>query len=529
MTTFKGGDPGNPLMADDDALWLPEPEHDYAQEAPTLAAQGQILACNDSLAAALLTTKLNLTHGPLGLLPSSKAALDLARGTSADERALRARIDAWRDQRSGREFDAGGSYTRRELERAADEMATVHGECYIVRVPGNGRRISSWRLVRMDRVSNPNSRPDTDALKRGWVYEGGRHIGIMVSRKSPGAYAYAPPSQWDFIPLFAADGTPNVAIRFGRRIIGNPRGVSCYSAILQAIKTLSRLSEAELTGRTQQALMPVQILSDNPKQTAASEAAYRPLRTLHTTRETEIKFLVPQWNGADLNAFMAGHIDRACATWGLPSEVVVAQMASANLASARAGLDQADRTAATWQRDQIEQVSSVLDEVECREAMLSRVVVTVPDLAMLSLTKYRRPAKFSTDALKDGKLVSEMISFGASETSAFERVNLDWEDEQESRAYEVEFRRIQAEKLATASASAVTVGTSSGSAIQDQALNGAQVVALVQILTSVAMGEMPVETARGAILAAFPMVAPADADSMLSPLKNFKPTVEQAP
>lgn len=66
-----------------------------------------------------------------------------------------------------------------------------------------------------------------------------------------------------------------------------------------------------------------------------------------------------------------------------------------------------------------------------------------------------------------------------------------------------------------------------GGNVQQAALNGAQVDAMGRIIDAAARGQIPVETARAQLLAAFP-VDEATVERMLSPLDGFTPTVEGA-
>ncbi len=70
-----------------------------------------------------------------------------------------------------------------------------------------------------------------------------------------------------------------------------------------------------------------------------------------------------------------------------------------------------------------------------------------------------------------------------------------------------------------------------GAAVQDTALNGAQVSSLLEIITAVGIGTMPKLTARGLILAAFPGMTPEEVDAILAPIVegSQKPVAEVAP
>lgn len=63
-------------------------------------------------------------------------------------------------------------------------------------------------------------------------------------------------------------------------------------------------------------------------------------------------------------------------------------------------------------------------------------------------------------------------------------------------------------------------------AVQDTALNGAQVASLLAILQEVAAGRMPAATARAMIVASFPGVAETTVDAMLAGLADFVPPEE---
>jgi HK97 family phage portal protein len=77
-----------------------------------------------------------------------------------------------------------------------------------------------------------------------------------------------------------------------------------------------------------------------------------------------------------------------------------------------------------------------------------------------------------------------------------------------------------------AAAADVGDGTAGAAAVQDTALNGAQVASLLAIVQAVAAGQLPASTAREMILASFPAVAPATIDAMLAGLADFVPPEE---
>jgi capsid protein len=59
--------------------------------------------------------------------------------------------------------------------------------------------------------------------------------------------------------------------------------------------------------------------------------------------------------------------------------------------------------------------------------------------------------------------------------------------------------------------------------IQLSALNGAQVQALTQLIAAVSQGQIPAETAKATIAAAFPLMTEQQISAMMKPLAGFKP------
>jgi HK97 family phage portal protein len=84
----------------------------------------------------------------------------------------------------------------------------------------------------------------------------------------------------------------------------------------------------------------------------------------------------------------------------------------------------------------------------------------------------------------------------------------------------------------TAPLDAGSTAIDGATAVQDTALNGAQVASLLQIVQAVAAGQLPADTARAMIRASFPGVDDATIEAMLAGLEDFepaKPDPEPAP
>jgi tripartite-type tricarboxylate transporter receptor subunit TctC len=73
-----------------------------------------------------------------------------------------------------------------------------------------------------------------------------------------------------------------------------------------------------------------------------------------------------------------------------------------------------------------------------------------------------------------------------------------------------------------------TDASQANASIQDASLNGAQITSLAAIISAVAAGQMPLETARGLIVASFTTIDENEADRILAPLKDFTPIARTA-
>lgn len=65
--------------------------------------------------------------------------------------------------------------------------------------------------------------------------------------------------------------------------------------------------------------------------------------------------------------------------------------------------------------------------------------------------------------------------------------------------------------------------------VQSQAMNGAQVKAMQEIIAAVASKQLPPDAAKAALLAAFPLLDKEEVDAMIDPLANFTPAPVEAP
>jgi len=87
---------------------------------------------------------------------------------------------------------------------------------------------------------------------------------------------------------------------------------------------------------------------------------------------------------------------------------------------------------------------------------------------------------------------------------------------------------IRAQELALLDELGLSKNNIDPNGVEKTALNGAQVTSIVTITTAIASGQMPIESARAVLIAAFPGVDPATIDEIVNPFKDFKPENQNA-
>ena len=432
---------------------ISEPLHVWSQEWRQLARRAVSLVYNEPFAQAMLTAKLNGTHGPEGLRFRSRYQDDANPNTSDRERGVRREIeDSLRRASMGTTLDAAGQMTRREMDRALDWMATVKGDGFAIRRWMPGRDLShatAWRLIQPERVSNPDGRPNDDDLYEGLELRDGRIVAIHVEEGNMQPFGVLSERSWVRIPWVAPDGTPNVVHRVGYRVPGMRRGVSMYAPMLLLMKQLAGTIEAHVAGKRANACHPMIVQTDDAAELAKAERSgaligpntpIGPLSILYTRSDNNVIFPEMKWNGGDLTEFLNVHWKLLASTWGFPVEVVLAQMGEASLSSARAGLDQFNRTVHGMQNEHIEQVSHKMDESVVREDVArGRINAQGDDITRIMAGEYRRPPKYTTDVLKEAQAIQAEIEAGRSPTSAFDDRGWDFEAETEQARMDRDF------------------------------------------------------------------------------------------
>ncbi|MEY2653576.1 MAG: hypothetical protein RLZZ524_604 [Pseudomonadota bacterium] len=452
MSSFSGAS-DHPLLQD----WLTliqSHEYVWASEYRTLASRGEALACNDPFIAALTRAHVLGTLGPTGLRATSlyDPARDLARTPDA-VRSARRQITAITDATwYGRDLDAEAVRTRLDLEMALTWSAFVRGEGVAIRVWRDG--VSRWRMIDPRRIANPQGRANSDNLRDGFVLADGRVVGVWVHSGKADRFGSIAVDKPVYVAWTATDGTPNVIHRTGYRLPGMLRGVSRLAPMIIMSRQLSGVLESHVAAKRLQAIFGMVVEAEDPEAykaavatgTALGSPAFRvngPLNVWVKPTGSKVEFTDAKFNGADLKDYLTLCYKVQCASVQVPVDVVLCQMGEASLSSARAGLDQFDRTCQAEQEQHIAECTAVIDRAAIAGSVATGAVSLAAPWSDILAAKYSRPPKYSTDRLKDANTISALIATGVSRTTAFSLFGLVYEDEAELRAAEAEFERAQ--------------------------------------------------------------------------------------
>ena len=433
-------------------------------EVAEIATRAAQLVRNDPVMAALKCAKIVGTHGEAGLNFRSLVELDddsaeTAPDTTTDAEAdLRRRIDdIIQEASAGTNLDACGQMHRREFDEAMDELATVHGEAFAVRawLPDRPGAVtgSAWKLIRAQRVRNPPGEVNGPNLFEGiTLARDGSPDGIWIAPPMR-LLAYdqnpkrdrSPRAGWQWVSWYDDAGVPSVIHRIGSRPPGAYRGVSMYAPNLTMAKQTKGCLDAYVVAKRIQACHPIFIKCSDPNAAAKKDrngavwgpnTTIEPGKTYYIGDEGEVSF--PSWSfqGADMREFLDTLYRNQFAAWGLPIDVVLAQLGETNMAASRSAWLQYYRRCGIWQTDHINQMRHPMDVAIVAEALAVGKLSMPAGMTMKQLMRgrYIRPARAMPDPKKEAEAVQAWADLGRDLTGLWAESGVDFRESTIQRA-----------------------------------------------------------------------------------------------
>lgn len=241
--------------------------------------------------------------------------------------------------------------------------------------------------------------------------------------------------------------------------------------------------------------------------------------------------------------------NRMCRALGTSARVILDRPSAGP--ESRKDLRQAERTFDFW-RYQIEaQFLNKVVRLALMDAAAKRLLPNAPEVTR---GEWQWPGSVSIDAGRDARADIELWRMGlATAAELYGEAGHDWQSSLRQRAKEAAYIRELADEMdvstAEISAGVESVATdpnrapvtspvgegvespedaaSAAQTIDETALNGAQVQALLELAQSVASGMIPIESAKGIAAAAFPLIAQEIIDRIFDSIEPGEVTPDQ--
>lgn len=251
----------NPMRGDADSA--------ISGDQGNLRDRAQDLVRNNGIVTGALSTHTTSIVGP-GLVPHPRIDRALLGLTDAQ-------AEAWESQ-AERIFWAWGGKENCDLSRRNNFSALTtlvlrswleSGDVIAIRrfkpKPGDVLALKI-QLVEAGRVSNPNNSQNTDRLIDGVeIDDDGAPVAYYVADSYPPTrYGSLGPTEWKRVSAYGADsGIRQVLHVFKQDRVGQTRGVTMFAPVMETLKQVSRLSEAELMASVINAFFTVFIKNEN--------------------------------------------------------------------------------------------------------------------------------------------------------------------------------------------------------------------------------------------------------------------------
>lgn len=327
---------------------------DLLPDLPDLVARSRDLERNSPLALGAIQTKVN---GVIGTGLRLKSQLDFKVLGLSEEQAIAAQDDIEREfELWQRDADWSGILHWMDMQRLIYRSARVSGDIGIVRrYRKDVGQTYGLKLVLIegDRVCNPNRASDSDRIKGGvQVSASGVVEGYHFSDRHPGDFLGGP-LKWSFVPRVGTDGTKLMLLPFQMQRPGQPRGVPLLAPIVQLVKQLKDLTDAEINAAVNDAMLfAFEQLgadedadhlitapgADGEQQSADGELKIEDLAIITTANGSTVEMHTPSRPNTAFEPFMLAIIKQMGVVLEIPFELMIMHF-SASFSASRGALE----------------------------------------------------------------------------------------------------------------------------------------------------------------------------------------------
>ena len=427
-----------------------DPTLDWHRNADLLGQMADRLVENDPHAAALENAMVEGVLGADGLRFRCLYQADDDEAVSDAELAVRRQVDRAVQRAYGsQDLHAGQQMFGVDLDEQGLRSEARYGDQIWIRTykpRRTGARFGNcWRILHPRRVCDPADRhfesSQISGVINGFQFRDGVWVGIWVQGMD--SVTGQGTGKWEYVPRWSNAGMPNVLHRARLRRPGEVRGISWYAPLLVLATHLSSSVESYAVAKRTQASYTGAVRTDNPHALAAAQLAGtnlsdaigpmvkpEPGTFLFLSHDDALEFPSIQFNGADLEQYIDSMLRAFTAAWGLPFQVVMAQLTKTNMAASRAALLQWYRTNERYQNSQIRAVVHPRNRVVIREAMATGMI-TVPGATLDDLAegRYQRPPRTTPDPAREAQAARAWLEMGKDPSDMFADMGWDFADD----------------------------------------------------------------------------------------------------
>lgn len=337
--------------------WRPgggSPAADLLPDLPDLVARSRDLERNSPLALGAIQTKVN---GVIGTGLRLKSQLDFKKLGLSEEQAIAAQDEIEREfELWQRDADWSGALHWLDQQRLIYRSARVTGDIGIVRRyrvdPGNVYGLKLV-LIEGDRICNPNRQQDSERIKGGvQMTKDGVIEGYHFTDRHPGDIM-AGALTWSYVPAKGRDGSRLMLLPFQAQRPGQPRGVPILAPIVELVKQLKDLTDAEINAAVHDAMLFAfeQLAADDEadhvitapgadgeQQSADGELKIEDLAIITTAAGSTVNVHAPKRPNTAFEPFMLAIIKQMGVVLEIPFELMIMHF-SASFSASRGALE----------------------------------------------------------------------------------------------------------------------------------------------------------------------------------------------
>lgn len=447
----------NPRATDADSALI--------RDLPALRARSRALVRDSAVAGgATNTTVSNVVGTGLALMPRIDASfLGLDEASAADWQATTLReFNLWAESK---DCSANRRLNFYELQSLAFRSVLENGDALVttpLRPSPRQPYKLAIQLTEADRVSNPNGKPDTDALVAGVELDAfGEHVAFHVCDRHPGNYrVLSGKAAWTRIESWGAGGLRRNAWLLAEPLrIGQTRGVPFLAPIIGPLKQLERYTNAELMAAVVSGMFTVFIKSEgdgiadlgNDGAGSAGEdwdGSLRNGKAVMLNPGDSIETANPGRPNAQFDPFVTAILTQVGMQLQIPREVLIKSFTS-SYSAARAAMLDAWRFFKGRRAWLVENFTQLIYELWLAEAVAAGRIAAPGFFADPAVRRAWCAAEWvgdgpgSLDPVKEVSAARERVDMGISTLAAESLLHdgVDWETKHRQRARETAMRR----------------------------------------------------------------------------------------